>query len=571
MKTGKIRYHAAVLFSVCTLFSSCLDFEPKDQLGDGNMWTSAEQYTLFANQFYGWTRGFTGTMAEVHDDRRSDLLSSGTLNVYSNATNSIPSSDKSYTDTYDHIRQANILLSHAESYPHYNDIKVAVAEAKFIRAYLHFDLVQMYGDVIMVDKPLELTALELKKKRDNRLDVINFILKDLEEAAVDLPPFKNLASTEEGRASQEAAWAFISRVALYEGTWQKFRGDTSKAHDLLDKAVVAAKKVMDSGAFSLFKSAELGIYSYKYLFTLENAKSNPAGITKSGNTEFILSKCYDEEIRPIGTNISGGNLANESTRITRKFANMFLKQDGTPIDPDTWDYSTMVSEFSNRDNRMRNILLVPGEPYWGNDKGRSSWKNDAEDLALAKEKEFNPCKFSGYHNQKWSTERKVASSKEGYDYPIIRYAEVLLNYAEALYERDGKIENPELNESLNLVRQRVNPDMPPLSNELVKAHNMDMRTEIRRERTVELFHEGFRLDDLKRWNKAIEEMSKPLLGIKWENTEYQKKWPDAANARLDGCLVLENARTTWKEKHYLYPLPTDQLQLNPNLGQNPGW
>ena len=95
---------------------------------------------------------------------------------------------------------------------------------------------------------------------------------------------------------------------------------------------------------------------------------------------------------------------------------------------------------------------------------------------------------------------------EGFDYPIIRYAEVLLNYAEAVYERDGKIEDKDLNISLNLVRTRVNPNMPGLTNKLVNDNGLSMREEIRRERTVELFHEGFRLDDLKRWKTAEVEM-----------------------------------------------------------------
>lgn len=130
---------------------------------------------------------------------------------------------------------------------------------------------------------------------------------------------------------------------------------------------------------------------------------------------------------------------------------------------------------------------------------------------------------TGYHNQKWATERKVEDKKEGYDFPIIRYAEVLLNYAEAVYERDDKISNTDLNISLNLVRLRVNPAMTPLTNELITQNaGMDMRTEIRRERTIELFNEGFRLDDLKRWKTAETEMPMDIVGIQWKGTEYEK-------------------------------------------------
>ena len=179
---------------------------------------------------------------------------------------------------------------------------------------------------------------------------------------------------------------------------------------------------------------------------------------------------------------------------------------------------------------------------------------------------------TGYHNQKWATERKVEDKKEGYDFPIIRYAEVLLNYAEAVYERDDKISNTDLNISLNLVRLRVNPAMTPLTNELITQNaGMDMRTEIRRERTIELFNEGFRLDDLKRWKTAETEMPMDIVGIQWKGTEYEKVWANCPyETNAEGCIMIEKGRK-WEEKNYLFPLPSDQLQLNPNLQQNPGW
>lgn len=100
-----------------------------------------------------------------------------------------------------------------------------------------------------------------------------------------------------------------------------------------------------------------------------------------------------------------------------------------------------------------------------------------------------PTSGSGYNNQKWATERAVNTNYEGYDYPIIRYAEVLLNYAEAVFERDETISDEDLNISLNLVRNRINTQMPKLTNSFAQTYGLDMRTEIRRERTVELFNE----------------------------------------------------------------------------------
>ena len=122
------------------------------------------------------------------------------------------------------------------------------------------------------------------------------------------------------------------------------------------------------------------------------------------------------------------------------------------------------------------------------------------------------------------------------------------------------------------VIKRVNPNMPDLTNAFVSANNLDMRTEIRRERTVEFYDENFRIDDLKRWKTAEEEMPMNLTGVKWRGTEYETKWSDASSKTMDaeGCIIYEQGRV-WEEKHYLYPLPIDQLKLNPNLKQNPGW
>lgn len=252
-----------------------------------------------------------------------------------------------------------------------------------------------------------------------------------------------------------------------------------------------------------------------------------------------------------------------------QFANLYLCDDGLPIDKSDrfQKYDEKVSEFLNRDNRMRYTLLKPGTRYWGNKFGRTSWQWDEVDLKTSKL--YDPASGTCYGNQKWSAERVVPDTQEGYDFPLIRYAEVLLNYAEAVYERDDKIENEDLNISLNQVRQRVNASMPALTKEFAQTHGLDMRTEIRRERTVELFNEGFRIDDLKRWKTAENEMPQAMLGIKWKGTQYES-WNTPFSLNDDGCIVVETGRQ-WADKNYLYPLPSDQLQLNPNLGQNPGW
>jgi hypothetical protein len=222
---------------------------------------------------------------------------------------------------------------------------------------------------------------------------------------------------------------------------------------------------------------------------------------------------------------------------------------------------------------MKYTMMIDGNYYWDNENpgARSTWLSDSADRSTSRGK-HNAAANSGYANQKWGTERRLNDQEEGYDYPVIRYAEVLLTYAEAKFERNGIISDADLDKSLNLVRNRVNKGMPKLNNALVTGNGLDMRTEIRRERTIELFLEGFRMDDLKRWKTAETEMPMPLLGIKWKGTDFETKWK-LINPALDadGNLILESGRK-WSEKNYLYPVPTQQIQLNANLlPNNTGW
>jgi hypothetical protein len=552
---------------------SCLDLDPLDQLADGNIWKSSNDFKYFANNFYGWTRDFTHIYNDgPHSDLRSDLiLPLNSTNAFSHGNNSITESDGNYTGNYNNIRRTNLLLKNAADYTGSEAIDPYVGEAHFFRAYCHFELVQLFGDVIIVREVMDINSPEMNKARDNRGDVIDFIIQDLRDAAAKLPE----TAPENGRISKYAAYAFLSRVALYEGTWQKFRGNATRGKNLLDIAANAAKEVILNGGYELFKPAALGDMAYKYLFTLEDAQSTPvAGLTNASNKEYIFYRRHDNDLSRFNINITHGAVAN-AFLINRKFVNLYLCSDGLPIDKTSkfQGYATKISEFLNRDNRMKNCFLQEGEKYWINDAGncRIDWKGiDGEDAKNALTCNANV--GSGYLNKKWGTEREVIDYYEGYDFPIIRYAEVLLNYAEAVYERDDAVSNDDLDLSLNLVRLRVNPEMPKLSNELVTGNGLDMREEIRRERTVELYFEGFRIDDLKRWKTAETEMPQDILGIKWTGTQFETSWgTESARAKnADGCLIMESGRT-WSEKNYLLPLPADQRQLNPNLGQNPEW
>jgi starch-binding outer membrane protein, SusD/RagB family len=556
--------------------SSCnklLDLDPINEISDADYWKSAEQFQLSANAYYNYLRSFTDVLDDKpHADRRGDFQYATASNTFSAGANTSVQTDGNWNTAYTRLREMNYLLLKAEEYSNPAEIAKYVAEAKFFRAYTYFDLLQQFGGVPIVLKPLDVSSGELQAARNTRDEVVDQIIKDLEEAIAVLPLESAIASADKGRISKGAAQAFLGRVALYEGTWQKFRNNAARANALLDKAISNSDAVMTSGLYSLFAPAVLGDSAQKYMFILEDEKSNPAGIQKAANKEYILANKYSFALRQIRMNITHACLTNIFW-VTKKLADSYLCQDGLPItkSPMFLGYATTISEFANRDNRLKYTFMIDGKYYWDNENpgARSTWLSDATDKASSRGP-HNGATGSGYSNQKWATERRLNDNEEGYDYPVIRYAEVLLNYAEAAFERNGSISDAELDKSLNLVRNRVNKAMPKLSNAFVTSNTLDMRTEIRRERNVELYFEGFRVDDLKRWKTADTEMPMDILGITYTGTAWATKWTAISGKISNGVYRLETGRT-WTEKNYLLPIPTQQIQLNPNLTQNTGW
>jgi hypothetical protein len=555
--------------AMTVMMTACMDLDPKDQLSDGNLWSKASDFQQFTNQMYGWTASFSVTVYDgVHSDKRSDLIADkGSVNLYANGTNTVPTSDSNYTDGYTHIRNCNLLLEKAAGYADQESITQAVGEAYFFRAYSYFEMLRLYGDLIIVTRTIDTDSEELYATRNNRTEVMDLIISDLHNAVDHLKDFK---SVDAGRISREGALAFLSRVALYEGTWQKYHNEnTTKANEYLSEAATAAREVIDGGQFKLFYNSVLAETSQKYMFILEDvAKSNAVGLTKSDNTEYIFSRRYNDSDCRQGKNLTVECL-NNAQIISRKMAQMYLCSDGLPIEksPKFQGYEKMNSEWQNRDNRMRYNMSMPGDTFYNGTASATARKNwdDTDNGSV-----FTPTACTRYYAQKWACEREVTSTYESYDFPIIRYAEVLLNYAEAVYERDGKISDEDLNRSLNLTRRRVNTEMPALTNAFVTANGLDMREEIRRERTVEFFNEGFRRDDLCRWKTAETEMPGRFLGVKWTGEFVTKGGSLGYSLDEDGCIIYEDNRQ-FSQKNYLYPLPSEQLQLNPHLNQNPGW
>ena len=206
----------AACMGLALLCTSCLDFAPEAQMNDESVWSEANNFQLFANQFYGWTSDLqagetTNYRARVndgpHSDFRSDIMTGPNVNVYSAGTNSIPSEDGNYNNLYKQIYYTNLLLKNAEGFGRQDEIAVPVAEAKFFRAYCYFELVQLYGDCILLTEPADMDSPAMNAERNDRGEVIDQCIKDLTEAAEGLPDRPTAcARTRPGLTSH--AWPF---------------------------------------------------------------------------------------------------------------------------------------------------------------------------------------------------------------------------------------------------------------------------------------------------------------------------------------------------------------------------
>ncbi len=507
------------------------------------------------NQLYDRTETF-GTK-----DTDSDIGFELNTNSVSNGTFSAPNSDGDWSDRFVDLRQCNTIIEKSESYERdFSEIERYVAEARFFRAYTLWRLMKKFNDVPILTKPLTIESPELYGKRDPQKEVEDFILSELEDIYTMLPKQSELSSTEMGRVTQGTALALKARVALFSGTWAKYHQHRTDYGQLLDQAIVAAERVIDSKEYSLFEGE--GEDSYRYLF-----------IDEGDNTkEEIFGSRYFEDIRMHSTahSVFWGWRGTP----TKKLADMYLcKSTGLPIEhagSGFHGYETIADEFEDRDPRMNQTILMPGTPYRNAQHG--------DDICSSKFT-TRPETRTGYKLWKFMGEIfGKTSTSDTYDYHIIRYAEVLLILAEATFEKDGNISDDVLNKSINVVRSRKGVEMPPLTNQFVQVNGLNMQMEIRRERTVELAFEGFRRDDLRRWKTAETEMKGAIMGIKYTGTEYEEQ--QALNSGYSGLidesgfLVIEPEANRFftTPKHYYYSIPLDELYLNTNLApNNPGW
>lgn len=547
------------------LVSSCsLDREPETTLTDLDFWKTEADLRGACNRLYIELPGF---LTGRGHDLRSEEAIGNTPDLISSGSRSIPEEASDWASPYGQIGICNnIIIKGGAMTINVTEKNRWLAEAYFFRAFYYFDLVKKYGDVPLILKIFKDTSdPDIKKGRDPRETVIQQCYADLEFAYTWLPEIDELSSVSNwGRVSQSAALAMITRIGLYEGTYSKYHNlpaGNSKSH--LKRAIDAAETIIYTEKnHSLFSN-------FQNLFYFEGEGRQ--------NRENVFVKIYG----PNGLSNAIAYHNQSSTKatqvsITRQMIDNFLCTDGLPKGKSTHYVEDFNHDdiFINRDPRLKMTVFAYKEIAFKGAEYRpfDSTNHNATGYPIKK----------GYMKSEYNT-----NAKETVDKMIIRYAEVLVSYAEALYEYDGAISDTKLNETVNYMRERSGFNAK-LSNQFVSANQLNMLEEIRRERIVEFIDEDMHYDDIIRWKTAEVVLPQALLGILFNSEESTKTQKELKyqftdeNGFYKGVKVYDRANIYVAEeaasrsfnpaRDYLYPVPSYEISTSGgNIKQNPEW
>ncbi len=535
-------------------FGSCkknfLDRVPMDELVDETFYTNEETLQLAVNGCYAYIKG-KGTldMENLGDNTINSSttdygrMSAGTYGSELGTPNSEWATD------YDGIRRCNAFLENYGKAEGRDNVKEAMAaEVRFIRAYLYFYLTEFFGDVQLVTKTLQINDPEVLGTRQKKADIVDFILAELDAAASKLPTAQTGINL--GRITKGAALALKARVALYNRKW--------------DVAEKAAKDVMDMNIYQLYTTTNPAT-AYNDFFTYK-------GKLKNGNKETILARMHL-------TDVSVHNMSREAQvpdqasrwNPTKSLVDAYLCSDGLPIDKSPLYKETHYdSLFKNRDPRMTQTILTPGAAWGGRQDGRNLTSSATYGTFMVPKwisNKLGSVTITGFYFTKYVELSTVgAVSRDENDIHLIRFAEVLLTYAEAKLEQ-GTLTQVDIDNTINKIRARVG--MRPMRITELTAAGLNLRDEVRRERRVELALEGQRYFDILRWKQG-DLLARDVKGMK-KSLAFRPSDVSNLPADAQGYIIVNNGRVFTDPKHYLWPVPLTQTQRNPNLGQNPGW
>jgi hypothetical protein len=443
-----------------------------------------------------------------------------------------------------------------------------IAEARLFRGWFYADKVSKFGDVPYVETELNTESEELFAERMPRVEAMDKIFADLDFAAKNLPANWGDGSAP-GRLNRWAALLVQARVCLFEGTWRKYHG-IAGGDKFLQAASAASKELIESGPYRLYSTGNPETDYNSYMRKLD----------VTGNPEVMYWRKYT---LGVFTNHVQSYFEYHGGA-TRDFVEDYLCTDGQPItlSPLYEGDNTVEETFVNRDPRMRQTVLHPEEAVaykFHNADGRDYPRLNG----MAGGRQSN----TGYHVIKnYNADDMIGKAFNTAESPaiVLRFAEALLVYAEAQAEL-GQISQADLDMSINKLRDRVGMPHLELGNVPVDPRYVadgisPILAEIRRERRVELFNEGFRYDDLRRWKQG-KKLTKKSLGLAMNaaaKTRYAgtvvRTYFDAERGKeyLEPYAGTDFENPVFDEnRHYLWPIPLNSLAQNPNIKQNPGW
>lgn len=557
----------SLLLAVFVVLVGCkkdfLERLPQDQLTDDTYWNSENNIRTFAWGFYpayftgygsgfAWGKYFSGQ--SLNDDFAPSAPAQFTQNV--------PASGGGWTFSW--VRKANIFIDRVQRAPIPEEaIRHWIGIGRFFRALEYHDLVKRFGDVPWFGREVTDADEELLyKPRDPRTLVMDSVLKDFQYAAENV---RASDGTEGLTVNKYVVLAYMSRIMLFEGTWQKYHhNNTTKANEYLEAAKWAANEVISSGKYIVADD-------YRGLFS---------SLSLAGNKEVLL---YREYATGLLTHSLNSYVNKEpQTGASKNAIESYLAADGKPIG---------LSNLYQGDKTIADVMT---------DRDPRLYETFVQELRL--NGVATNYSTSGYAVHKFLNESikelpEGSSSLNPTDAPVIRYAEVLLNYAEAAAEL-GNLTQADLDKTINKLRDRADVQMPHLqviggqpavNDEVYDDPARDpsvpsMIWEIRRERRVELMMEGFRLDDLKRWKKLeyTDTQGNPdinrgawIVAADYPGLKDVKIENDEDEGYIIPAWKPETQRLFTDPKVYLEPLPLDQIKLYKDKGkeltQNPGW
>lgn len=495
-----------------------------------------------------------------------DLGGSSSLNNYRSgqvSAENIASLDgDAYARCYTGIRRANLFLQKIVDFPN-SSIGITesirknmIAEARAARAYFYFELIKRWGGVpIIYDNVYDLNS-DIDLPRNTLDECIQYIINEI---SPDVPTscytdlydaFSSANGTNDGmfgHFNKGVALALFSRLKLYLASPLY---NTSNDLNKWQEAADAAKKVIDLGIYELHSS-------FVDMFGLTSAFPNKevifvkeAGLSTSVETNNSPSGYYNSAVKCYGLTSPSQNLVDA-----------FLTLDGKPIDDPTAKYPYNPQDpYKNRDPRLSNTIFYNGSRWLG---------RAVETFDGGLDRSQKPGFYftrTGYYLRKFLSKTETASSFGAirHHYYIFRYAEILLNYAEALNEVNGT--KSEIEFALTKIRKRAGIEAGTDGRYgLPTTYTQDeMRKIIRNERRIELAFEDQRFWDIRRWKIADSGdavMLKPVRGV-------------TITKASDGTLsykYVDVASSTFASKMYLYPISRSEMQGNSKLTQNPGW